>query len=171
MNRSWTIILLLVFSLAAVSCSSRSRSVDHAGWEYEKDAVRIHLQGDPQLNLYQGRPHTLVVCVYNLKDLNGFNQLVDGKGGLPALLDCNRFDPGVTYAKRLIVQPGQNTKEALDRAEGARYVGLVAGYYSLHKANSVRIYEIPASLFNNPKKLDIKLHMGPEGIEEAKEKK
>jgi type VI secretion system VasD/TssJ family lipoprotein len=171
MKRSWTIILLLLFSLALASCSSRSRGVERAGWEYEKEAVRIHLEGDPQLNRYKGKSHTLVVCVYNLKDLNGFNQLADGRGGLPELLECNRFDPGVTYAKRLIVQPGKDTEEILDRTEGTRYVGLVAGYYSLNKANSVRIYEIPTSLFNNPKKMDIRLHMGPEGIEKAKEKK
>ncbi|MEA5115362.1 MAG: type VI secretion lipoprotein TssJ [Geobacteraceae bacterium] len=90
---------------------------------------------------------------------------------LPAPLECNRFDPGVTYAKRLIVQPGTDTKEALDRTEGTRYVGLVAGYYSLHKANTVRVYQIPTSMFNNPKKLDVKLHMGPEGIQEVKESK
>lgn len=164
------IILISMLSIASLSCSSRSRNVDAAGWGYEKEAVRVHLKGDPLLNLYQGKAHTLVVCVYNLKDLNGFNQLADGKGGLPVLLECNRFDPGVTYAKRLIVQPGLDIKEALDRTEGARYVGIVAGYYSLHKANSVKVYQIPTSLFNNPKKIDIMLHMGPEGIQEVKEK-
>ena len=170
MKNASIIFLITVFGIASMSCSSRSRGVDTAVWGYEKDAVRIHLKGDPLLNLYQGRAHTMVVCVYNLKDLSGFNHLADGKGGLPALLECNRFDPGVTYAKRLIVQPGMDTKEALDRTEGTRYVGLVAGYYSLHKANTVRVYQIPTSVFNNPKNLHIQLHMGPEGIQEVKEK-
>ncbi len=170
MKNASIIFLITVVGIASLSCSSRSRSVDTAGWGYEKEAIRIQLTGDPLLNLYQGKAHTMVVCVYNLKDLNGFNQLADSKGGLPALLECNRFDPGVTYAKRLIVQPGMDTKEALDRTEGARYVGLVAGYYSLHKANTVRVYQSPSSVFNNPKKLDIRLHMGPEGIQEVKEK-
>lgn len=163
-------IAVVILGIASQSCSSRSRSVDAAGWGYEKEAVRIHFKGDPLLNLYQGKAHTLVVCVYNLKELNGFNTLADGKGGLPALLECNRFDPGVTYAKRLIVQPGMDTRETLDRTEGTRYVALVAGYYSLHKANTVRVYQVPTSFFNNPKKLDIKLHMGSAGIQEAKEK-
>lgn len=170
MKSFMTVIVISILGFAAFSCSSRSRSVDTAGWGYEKEAVRIRLKGDPRLNLYQGKSHTLVVCVYNLKELNGFNTLADSKGGLPALLECNRFDPGVTYAKRLIVQPGMDTKEALDRTEGTRYVGLVAGYYSLHKANTVRVYQIPTSVFNNPKKLDIRLHMGAEGIQEEKEK-
>lgn len=170
MKSFMTIIMIAILGSAACSCSSRSRNVDTAGWGYEKEAVRVQLKGDPLLNLYQGRPHTLVVCVYNLKELNGFNTLADSKGGLPALLECNRFDPGVAYAKRLIVQPGMDTREALDRSEGTRYVGLVAGYYSLHKATSIRVFQIPTSVFNNPKKLDITLHMGPEGIREVKEK-
>lgn len=151
------------------SCFSKSTIVSPPEWTHEKDAVTLRLEGDPMLNLYQGKAHSLIVCVYHLKDLNGFKQLSDENGGLYKLLECSRFDSGVTYAKRLVVQPKQEVKESLDRTEGAKYVGLVAGYYALHKVNSVRTYEIPVSIFNNPKKLDINLHMGPDNIQEIKE--
>jgi predicted component of type VI protein secretion system len=94
--------------------------------------------------------------------------LADEKDGLSKLLECSRFDPSVTYSKRLIVQPNQEVKESLDRTEGAKYVGIIAGYYSLRKDNTVRTFQIPVSLFNNPKKLKIDLYLGPQEIREIK---
>lgn len=171
MNRVAYIFAFAVFPVLFCSCVSKPSMVSPPEWTHEKDAISLILRGDPMLNLYQGKPHSLIVCVYHLKDLNGFKQLSDENGGLFRLLECSRFDSGVTYAKRLVVQPEQEIRESLDRTEGAKYVGLVAGYYSLHKVNSVRTYEIPVSLFNNPKKLDISLHMGPDNIQEIKEQK
>lgn len=139
-------------------------------WSYEKDAINLHFTGDAALNQYQKQAHSLIVCTYHLKDLNGFNQLIDEKGGLERLLECNRFDPSATYAKRLVVQPSQDMTEILSRTEDAKYVGIVAGYYSLKKEHVVRSYSIPVSWLNNPKKLHVQLHMGPEGIQEIKEK-
>lgn len=169
MTRTPCTIAGILLPLLLCSCFSKSAIVSPPEWTHEKDAVTLRLEGDPLLNLYQGKPHSLMVCIYHLKDLNGFKQLSDENGGLYKLLECNRFDSGVTYAKRLVVQPKQEIKESLDRTEGAKYVGLVAGYYALNKVNSVRTYEIPVSIFNNPKKLGINLHMGPDNIKEIKE--
>jgi predicted component of type VI protein secretion system len=90
---------------------------------------------------------------------------------LPKLLDCNRFDPSVSYARRLVVQPNQEMTESVDRAEGAKFVGVVAGYYTLQKAESIRSYAIPvkehtehATLVQTPAKLHIDLYLGPHGI-------
>lgn len=169
MTRPAYVITYILLSVVLCSCFSKSTIVSPPEWTHQKDAVTLRLGADRLLNLYQGKPHSLIVCVYHLKDLNGFEQLSDENGGLSKLLECNRFDSGVTYAKRLVVQPNQEIRESLDRTEGAKYVGLVAGYYALHKATSVRTYEIPVSVFNNPKKLAIYLHMGPESIQEIRE--
>lgn len=112
-------------------------------WHFEKDGIRLHFRSDPQLNLFQGDSHTLLICLYTLKDPNVFNQLVDEKEGLTKLLECGRFDSSVASSKRWVMQPGQELKETMDRAEGARYVGLVAGYYSLQKEKMVRLYPVP----------------------------
>jgi len=157
------LLLALFVSTLICSCSATK-------WSYEKDAINIHFVSDPALNLYQNQPHTLIVCTYHLKDLNGFNQLRDEKGGLEKLLECSRFDPGVTYSKMLVLQPQQDLTESMSRTEDAKYVGIVAGYYSsLNKENAVRSYPIPVSWLNNPKKLSVDLLMGPEGIQERKE--
>jgi type VI secretion system VasD/TssJ family lipoprotein len=164
------VILLVAFlSMSTVSCSFLFGKSDPK-WEYEKSAIDLCIQSDPHLNLLQEKSHSLMVCVYHLRDLNGFNQMMDEKGGLSKLLECERFDPGVTYAKRIVVQPNQAMNETMDRSEGAKYVGIVAGYYDLEKENAVRTFEIPLSFFKNPKRLSIDLALGAKGIKEIKEK-
>lgn len=148
------------------SCSSVSRTPEYT---YQRDAVTITLRADSQLNLYQGAPHTLVACTYQLRDPNAFNQLVDEKDGLPKLLECGRFDASVAYAKRLVVQPGQEMRDSLDRAEGAKYVSVVAGYYNLQKWNVVRLFQIPVgTLSSKPQNVNIELYLGPQGIQDLK---
>lgn len=154
--------LLLSVSVLSCSCSATQ-------WSYEKDAIRLHITGDATLNQYQKKAHTLILCAYHLKDLNGFNQLMDEKSGLEKLLECSRFDSSVTYSKKLIIQPNQDNTESLNRTEDARYLGLVAGYYYLKKEDAVRTYPIPVSWTNKPKKLNVDLHMGPSAIQERKD--
>jgi type VI secretion system VasD/TssJ family lipoprotein len=149
-------------------------------WRYEKDGIRLHLKGDPQLNLFQGEPHTLLVCLYNLSDPNAFNQLVGEREGLTKLLECGRFDSSTLSSKRMVIQPGQEVNEAVDRAEGAKYVALVAGYYSLQKEKMVRLFPIPileeskGLIFRTktsiPAILNLTLYLGPQEIQEPRGK-
>jgi predicted component of type VI protein secretion system len=41
------------------------------------------------------------------------------------------------------MRPGQATSVQLDRAEGTKYVGLVAGYSLMKKENMIRLFKIP----------------------------
>ena len=164
----------LCAALLLASCSSRPLVKQPPEWGYEKEAIELHLVSDPQLNLFQRRAHSLIVCLYHLRDPNGFNQLMDEKGGLARLLDCNRFDPSVTYSRRLVVQPNKEVTELLDRTDGAKFVGIVAGYYSLQKEGSVRSYAIPVSelkagslLVQKPARLSLDLYLGPHAIRQA----
>lgn len=157
------------------ACSSKPLVKQPPEWSYEKDAISLHFASDPKLNLFQAQAHSLIICLYQLRDPNGFSQLIDEKDGLPKLLDCSRFDPSVTYAKRLVVQPNRNVSELLDRTEGAKFVGIVAGYYTLQKESSTRSYAIPVaelgkdSAVQKPAKLGIDLHLGPQGIRQSTE--
>ena len=159
-------LLLLCLVAVILSCSTPSRTPEYT---YQREAITITLRADPRLNLYQGIPHTLVACTYQLKDPNAFNQLVDERDGLSKLLECSRFDASVAYAKRLVVQPGQEMRDSLDRAEGARYLSIVAGYYNLQKWNVVRLFQIPVSTRSSkPQDVNIELYLGPEAIQDVK---
>ncbi len=135
-------VCLLLLIMVACSCASQPVAPP-SEWRYEKEAIHLHLKADSQLNLYDGTSHTLLVCVYQLKDPNAFNQLTEDNDGLHKLLECGRFDPSVASSKRFIIYPGQDLTLDMDRAEGARYVAVVGGYYRLQKYGMVRIYDVP----------------------------
>ena len=158
MNRAFIILFFPVLMFLIYSCASTSE------WKYGENAIHIAIRSSPQLNLYKGNPHTLLLCVYQLRDPNAFNQLVDEDEGLSKLLECSRFDPGVVSSRRLVIQPGKEISEVLDRSESAKYVGFVAGYFNLNKEYVVRLTQIPLSFLKNPMPLKVDIYLGPQEI-------
>jgi type VI secretion system VasD/TssJ family lipoprotein len=161
--------------LVLLVCSCAPKQLPAPEYGYEEEAIKIHVKAGPQLNLSDGKPHTLLVCIYQLRDPNAFNQLTGDQEGLYRLLECALFDASVVGAKKLIVQPGQNTTFNLDRAQGTAYVGVAAGYYLIERDRIVRLYEIPIviekkGIVRRTKRLklatlEINLKLGPQQIQ------
>ena len=161
--------ILCLVVLIVTACASQP--LPPPEWTYEKDAVVLHLKSDPKLNFDDGVAHTLVACIYQLKDPNAFNQLSEDTDGIYKLLECSLFDSGVATAKRLIIHPGKDVDVTLDRAEGAKYVAVVAGYYVLEKNRMIRLFDIPVVLetkgffkrtkISKPGLLKIEVDLGP----------
>ncbi len=146
---------------------------------YEEKAIQLYLKADPKLNLYEGGPHSVRVCLYQLRDPNSFNQYAQDQKGLRKLLEASRFDASVTNARKIVVQPGREERFTLDRAEGTRYVGVAAGYYALDRLairDLVRLFKIPVIIEKRgiirrkktikPGTLNINLYLGPDSIQE-----
>lgn len=160
--------------IALFLCACASQPIPPPDWTYEKDAIQVHLKADPKLNFYDDQPHTLVLCVYQLKDPNTFNQLSEDIDGIYKLLECGLFDTSVATAKRLIINPGQDVNVMLDRAEDAKFFAVVAGYYTLHRDRMIRLVDIPTKLeikgwFKRtktikPDRLKIEVDLGPSQI-------
>jgi type VI secretion system VasD/TssJ family lipoprotein len=169
----------IAFPLLLASCAGGSSSGGGAGgaasgvYGYEKDAISLNLKGDPQLNLFDKQPHTLLVCVYQLRDPNALNQVLQDAEDVSKLLECVRFDPSILNAKKYILQPGKEITGALDRAEGARYVGIVAGYFNSDKQRASRIIPVPvAGMFGKKAaRMNLEVFLGPDEIQGVKEKK
>jgi type VI secretion system VasD/TssJ family lipoprotein len=171
-------IFCILIAFLTAGCATGPLPPTH--WTYEKDAVRIHIKADPKLNLDQGVPHTLMICLYQLKDPNAFDNLSEDRDGIYKLLDCNLFAPSVATAKRVIVGPGQDTTVTLDRAAGARYVAAAAGYYDLQKDRMIRLYDIPTVVeskgiinrtkISKPGPFRLEMELGPLQIKQARKK-
>ncbi len=138
----------LVLACISLCSSCAPTQIQPPEYKYAEGAVRIHLKADPQLNLYDGRPHTLVICAYQLDSPNSFNNLTNSIEGIYKLLECRRFDGSVTNAERLIVHPGKDGTYTLNRAQGSQYVAVVAGYFEdlqkdFIKDNLFRLFPVP----------------------------
>jgi len=172
----WILISLCVLipALTLSSCAFFQSADFPKDAPYIKDGINFHLRGDSRLNLYRGVPHALVLCAYQLTDANAFNQLLEEKDGMARLLVCTRFDPTVNYAKKMIVQPGQDIYEAMEKTEGSRQVAVIAGYYEFQKKLAVKIITLPEKrmfFFKRAGGTDISLHLSPREIQNIADKK
>ena len=76
------------------------------------------------------------------------------------------------------MNPGKDSTLVMDRAENAKYLAVVAGYYGIVKERITRLVKIPVvveekgfiskSTKQKPGFLDITLVLGPEQIDEIK---
>ncbi len=164
--------MLLIFPLILFLCSCAHNRGSGEIYEYCDECIRLHMKGDEDLNYSKNEPHTLKLCVYQLKNQNAFNQLKGKREGLSKLLECNDFDPSVTHSKPYKIHPDQEVEVTLDRFEGSKYIGVVAGYFErFDEDQTVRMYKIPTGFFTKkPKKVDLELILGPFKIEEFREK-
>lgn len=168
------VVLLLLGSLGACG----GKTLPPPQWEFERDAVKIAVTADPELNLMDQAPHTLFLCIYQLKTPTAFNRLAADTAGLYELLECELFDSSVATSRRLFVHPGRYKELVIDRAAGVRHIAVVAGYYTIEKERIVRIFDIPVVIekkgFFGGKKtqkagnLEIELTLGPKQILSAK---
>lgn len=176
MNKPVATIVSFISFLLIASCASRQpQPIAPPEWRYEKDAVRLAFQADPNLNLYNNISHTLQLCIYQLKDPNGFNQRTQSEDGLYSLLACTLFDASVTNFRSVIVRPGETISFMMDRAEGAKYIGIAAGYADIDKDRITRLIEIPVIIVKEdsgsrqqiakPDIVNLNLRLGPFQIE------
>jgi type VI secretion system VasD/TssJ family lipoprotein len=130
--------------LCLASCGSKTiQPPPEPRADYLENGITLDFKADPQLNRYQDKPHALHICVYQLTNPNALYQYSSDQSGISQLLQCTKFDPSVTMVKRVVMQPDTESTLVLDRAQGTRYVGFVAGYSELNKDNTVQLVKIP----------------------------
>ncbi|MGL1862945.1 MAG: type VI secretion system lipoprotein TssJ [Pseudodesulfovibrio sp.] len=191
--KSLVFIFLVVSTLVAAGCgggqpkpkdpstvTSPASSPAEIKWTYQVNAISMELRADKKLNEYDGSPHTLLLCVYQLSDTIKFKELAGTSTGLTKLYDCKSFDKSVTHVQRVFVQPDHNATETMDRAEGTKYVGVAAGYYDLQGGGATRTWQIPMDTTETgviffkdtwyaPAKLEAILVLGPHEIQKVGE--
>jgi len=138
----YSIIFFLssLFVILVAGCSSKKEAP--SDWSYGKKSVTITYQADKDLNQVDGRQHTLLLVTYQLNDVNSFNRFAGYKEGVEKLLSAEAFDATVMSVDKTFVEPGASGTLEYDRAENAKYVGMVAGYYNLSPQKSVLLREI-----------------------------
>jgi len=170
------ILSLILLTIFFWSCSAKVLLPPE--WIYEKKAISLHIEADQKLNLNEGDSHTLHLCVYQLNDPNGFNQLSGDLNGLFELLDCSIFDASAAVVKQITVHPGETIDIKLDRAENAKYLAVAAGYIKISKERMTRLINIPVVVKKEgfirttktqvPALIDVNLYLGPMQIKDIK---
>ncbi|AJX34515.1 type VI secretion system lipoprotein TssJ [Burkholderia oklahomensis] len=148
-------------------------------WDYMPDALRIDIDASPRLNEYLNAPHTLLLTIFQTADAQAFRNLADDPDRLRATLAAGGTATGVIQTTRYVVSPGARVALSIDRAQQARYIGIVAGYYDADGPRSMRLYDVPLQIDKRgwfsptyraaPRMLELKLRLGAQSITDARE--
>ncbi|GEM_PF-261169 len=137
-------------ALAICACSSVNKertALSEIKWPIGASAIRIDVNADQNLNLYEGKRHTLLLAVCQTADPNAFLSQLSNQASIASLLVSGQtLAAGFLSANRFVVSPGQHELLTMDRAKGAQYVGVVAGYYRLDPNGAARLFVVPVSL-------------------------
>jgi type VI secretion system VasD/TssJ family lipoprotein len=148
---------------------------------FEPGGIRIIYSSADNLNYYESVPHTVTFIVYQMEGTSKFNDLAKSEDGLLQLLQAERFDASVVGVDQYFIEPGEQKTLVIDRAEKAKWVGVVSGYYNMSSGKVNRVYEIPVSVEKKGvygfrtteakmEKLVVKLHFGSDFMQEVQPK-
>lgn len=113
------------------------------GWAFEEDAIRLRLTAPAGLNLFRERPHSIVVKVLQLSDRQPFTDIRKTAAGLQKALADEPFDASVVAMESRVLHPGADLLLSLNRVANARFVAVVAGYFSLDGKTTTRLIPVP----------------------------
>lgn len=157
--------MVLIAALSA--CAGGGKEVP----PYVKDAIELKIGAAPDLNFFNNQAHTVILAVYELSEPNMFKQMLESSDGVVQLLEGKQFDGSALSRRREVIQPGDNKSIVMDQVEGARYVAVVAGFYSMQgPTNFSRLYPIELKggfFWSGGARMTIDLRLGRDGIMNA----
>jgi predicted component of type VI protein secretion system len=143
----WCALAMAVMMWSCSGIDKEKMAIAEMKWDLSPSAIQIHLNSDPNLNLYDGRRHTVLLGVCQTADPNSFLVQLSNQNTIGRLLETGQGVPTMIAGfNRFVISPGQKDTLALDRAQGAQYVGIVAGYYNLDPAGVARLFAVPVLL-------------------------
>lgn len=135
--------LVVALLLAACSSTPTELTVAEEEWVYEVRAINLVMRATSDVNTVSGRPHSIAVGVFQMSDPNTFNGLSVTREGAVELLQKRKIDDTVVDFQLVNLRPGELKKLSINRAETAKFIGIVVGYYQLNPKTDVKIFPIP----------------------------
>jgi type VI secretion system VasD/TssJ family lipoprotein len=113
-------------------------------WLYESEALLLRFNAGETLNQFDFANHALTLKIIQLDNPKVFNQLRKDSFGITDMLTTTAMDPSFISEQQLFLLPSDDKTLVLDREEGVKYLGLLAGYYELGQYKLVtRLIKIP----------------------------
>ena len=169
LGSTFSACILAGLLLAPLACKKKPLPIEvklppQPDYPFQAQAIRVRWTADPELNLADGSPHPVLLVVYQFSDANPFTGRAKDAPGLRTLLESAHFDPAVVAVDRVFVQPGAESFLLMDRAQGARWLAVAAGYYSLKASAATRLAAIPPGKQWEDGELCVELALGPAEI-------
>ncbi|MCP4075381.1 MAG: type VI secretion system lipoprotein TssJ [Gammaproteobacteria bacterium] len=140
------LIFILILSSGVISCATSEPPellIEEDEWVYEIRAINLVARASSDLNSVRGRPHSLALGIFQMNDPNTFRGLSVSQTGAVELLQKGQIDESIVNFQQITIRPGEQKKVSINRAQTAKYIGVIAGYFKLNPKTDVHIFPIP----------------------------
>jgi type VI secretion system VasD/TssJ family lipoprotein len=138
-------ILIILITFIFIACSSKESKIEEINnyVSYKESGINFKYNAVKNLNLYDSNAHSLIFTVYQLDNINNLKLFIKEQNSIEKLINGKKFDNSVLSFDKYIILPNTQDVISLDRAKGAKWIVLLAGYYDyLKKEDIYSIYKI-----------------------------
>ena len=177
MMRRWGVLVLLCSGLLGCGSSGPTPeqiALSNLKWSYAENAIQLNLQADANLNQYDGQAHNLLLVVAQFDSANAFSAYTASPQQFSNLLMMTSAPTGMIGINRLFIDPGETRTINLPRLEGAKMIGIAAGYAHLDPLRGGQLYRIGVDVSSTgffsktwtavPEPIAINLLLGPDAL-------
>ncbi|NOQ30559.1 MAG: type VI secretion system lipoprotein TssJ [Helicobacteraceae bacterium] len=136
-------LIFLLSTLFLIGCGAKPEPVDGSNEKFALNAISINYTSNKKLNMYENQSHVVPLVVYQLNNINSFNNLKKDNAGIIKLLEGKQFDKSVMNVDKFYISPNETKQLPINRATSTVWVALVAGFYDMNAAQSTLEYQIP----------------------------
>lgn len=171
-------LLLIVGGLTLFGCSTpgglseEDQAKLRADWAYQADGIKLKVTSSDDMNSWDGEAHTVVLGVIQMDDPTEFQRISGDRTALLQLINEGRAPVWSVQLSRYVLNLGVKTATMLvERAQKAKHLGIVAGYYHFDVSQGVKFFSIPLKVTEEdsgyvarPVQVKIELHFGRQQI-------
>lgn len=128
---------------------SPSETPEGVVWAFSPNAIRVFIDATLDANAVGNDSHAVSLYLYQAADKEALVQKAKTRKGLQELLEGRSAPPETVSMTHLYIQPGHQSIFLLDRAEGAKFFAVVAGFDSLEPAACFAVTPIPVRQFRD----------------------
>ena len=136
-------VVLVLLVLSACSSAPTELVVEEEEWVYEVRAINLVIRATADVNSVGGRPHSIAIGVFQMNDPNTFSGLSVTREGAIELLQKGQIDESIVSFQMINIRPGEQRKVSINRAQTAKHIGVIAGYFKLNPNTDTNIFPIP----------------------------
>jgi type VI secretion system VasD/TssJ family lipoprotein len=133
----------LMIGCATPEALSHEEALEAVTAPFAEGAITIQLRAEPTLNTVNGLPNSCTVLLLQAKDKTSLNKILNNPAVLKGLFAGVGAEGTLLQVDRYTMMPGQNNTLHINRAQNARSVALVAGYYPYPMKQHRVLVDIP----------------------------
>ncbi|WP_118984884.1 type VI secretion lipoprotein TssJ [Photorhabdus sp. CRCIA-P01] len=145
--------LILTMLLLTNGCShstsndeKRLQAIEQAKPVYASNAIHLRITAVPQLNVFNNISNSCTILIAQAEKREQLDKLLANPVLLRNLFAGTGATEHILQLDNYVMMPGQSVSLHIDRAEQARYIALIAGYYPAPDSPHTRVLSLPLRL-------------------------